>query len=291
MTDQRPASWTATSSQPTRLLPSADDSRHQSVSASAPLSGLAVAGLVLAFVAAPLGLVLSLIALGMTGRGRERGRSLAVGGTVVGGLGTLVILLAVLGAAANAGAGGVVTADPAPALPGSASATPPPATPAPPPATPPTPAPAIPAPPPTTPPLTIPAPGASGVGTPVADGEFTFTVTGIQRLGTTVRNGVFTETAQGEFVLVTVTVTNTGDEARDLVAGYQKLYDDAGRLYEVTDAWLALPNADRSVFENINPGNTVTDAPLLFDVPPGTVIDRIELHDIFYSAGVSVLLD
>jgi hypothetical protein len=115
-------------------------------------------------------------------------------------------------------------------------------------------------------------------------------VTAVERIGTEIRNGVFSETAQGEFVLVTVTVTNTGDEPRDLVAGWQQLYDDQGRRYEVTDAWLALPAADRSVWETINPGNTVTGAPLLFDVPPGVQLERIELHDVFYSRGVSVSL-
>ncbi len=46
-------------------------------------SGLAIAGLVLAFLAAPIGFVLSLVALFQTGKGRQKGRGLAVAGVVV----------------------------------------------------------------------------------------------------------------------------------------------------------------------------------------------------------------
>lgn len=57
-----------------------------------------------------------------------------------------------------------------------------------------------------------------------------------------------------------------------------------------SSAVFSLPDADKAFLENINPGNTVTDAPLLYDVPPGTVLDRIELHDAFFSEGVDVSL-
>lgn len=53
-------------------------------------SGLAIVGLVLAFLAPLVGLVLSLVALGRTGPGKGGGRGLAVAGAIVGGVLTFV---------------------------------------------------------------------------------------------------------------------------------------------------------------------------------------------------------
>jgi hypothetical protein len=46
---------------------------------------------------------------------------------------------------------------------------------------------------------------------------------------------------------------------------------------------------DAGWMEDMNPGFTVT-AKMPFDVPPGTQVDRIELHDSAFSAGVGVKL-
>jgi hypothetical protein len=46
-------------------------------------SGLAIAGLILAFLMAPLGFILSLIALFKTGAGKRKGRGLAIAGLIV----------------------------------------------------------------------------------------------------------------------------------------------------------------------------------------------------------------
>lgn len=46
-------------------------------------SGLAIAGLILAFLLAPLGFVLSLVAVFTTGGGRKKGRGLAIAGLVI----------------------------------------------------------------------------------------------------------------------------------------------------------------------------------------------------------------
>jgi hypothetical protein len=58
-------------------------------------SGLAVAGLILAFLLAPIGFILSLIAIFKTGPGRPKGRGLAVAG--------LIVSLLVIGGAVTAG--------------------------------------------------------------------------------------------------------------------------------------------------------------------------------------------
>src|SRR4051794_3415095 len=49
-------------------------------------SGLAIAGLILAFLVAPIGFILSLIAIFKTGKGRSKGRGLAIAGVVISAL-------------------------------------------------------------------------------------------------------------------------------------------------------------------------------------------------------------
>lgn len=51
--------------------------------AKAGVSGVAIAGFILAILFAPLGLILSIIGLVTTGRGKKRGRGLAVAGLVI----------------------------------------------------------------------------------------------------------------------------------------------------------------------------------------------------------------
>lgn len=64
------------------------------------------------------------------------------------------------------------------------------------------------------------------------------------------------------------------------------LFDADGRAFDPSSALFLLPDADKSFLESINPGNTVIDAPLLFDVPLGVTLASIELHDSPFSAGV-----
>lgn len=52
-------------------------------------SGLAIAGLIFAFLIAPLGFVLSLIAIAKTGTGKAKGRGLAIAGTIISILGMI----------------------------------------------------------------------------------------------------------------------------------------------------------------------------------------------------------
>lgn len=131
---------------------------------------------------------------------------------------------------------------------------------------------------------------AAAINTPVRDGKFEFTVTGVERIGTTVGEGMLAETAQGEFIIVRVNVTNIGNEAAMLDSSSQKLINASGQEFSASSAIFALPDATKAFVENINPGNAVTGAPLLFDVAPGTQLGSIELHDSMFSGGVSVNL-
>lgn len=134
-----------------------------------------------------------------------------------------------------------------------------------------------------------PAAVAAGIGSKVLDGKYEFVVTGVERPGKSIAGEFGTElTAQGEFVLVRVNITNVGDEAQMLDSSSQVLFNDKGQKSSPSSALMSLKDANKFFLTNINPGNTVKGAPLLFDVAPGTKIASVELHDSPFSDGVKV---
>jgi len=130
---------------------------------------------------------------------------------------------------------------------------------------------------------------AAGMGEPVRDGQFEFTVTNIETGIASVGDDFLGQQAQGQFVLVHLTVTNIGDEARYFDGSSQTLVDSLGRKHSA-DTGAAIYLDDSNSFVNqINPGNTV-DGVVVFDVPVDIAFDHIELHDSMFSGGVSVSL-
>jgi hypothetical protein len=127
------------------------------------------------------------------------------------------------------------------------------------------------------------------IGTPVRDGKFEFTVTGMKS-ASSIGNQYLKEEAQGKFLLVSVTVKNIGDRAQLFDASSQTLFDTKGREYSADGgAALYLGDAGKSFLEQINPGNVVKGI-VVFDIPPGTALDRVELHDSPFSGGADVKL-
>lgn len=124
-----------------------------------------------------------------------------------------------------------------------------------------------------------------GTGQEVRDGKFGFVVTGVEtRQGSL---GGLSDPPMGEWVIVSVTVSNVGDQQRTFSASNQKLIDSQRREFE-SDFWATEAlNDDFSV--DLNPGFTVSFK-IPFDVPPGTVPAGIELHDSAFSGGVTVAL-
>ncbi|MFO7189836.1 MAG: fumarylacetoacetate hydrolase family protein [Pseudomonadota bacterium] len=83
---------------------------------------------------------------------------------------------------------------------------------------------------------------------------------------------------KGQFVLVYVTVRNTGDRARTFDAGNQKLIDTSGREFQAdSEAVIAMGEESKSFLEEINPGNGVNGI-LVFDVPRGVKRERAGEH-------------
>ena len=130
---------------------------------------------------------------------------------------------------------------------------------------------------------------AANIGESVRDGKFSFVVTSLEKPSKTITSKLgSTETAEGVFVIVRVNVTNIGYDARTLTATDQFLISDQGQRFATSSAISSLPGAETIFLEKVNPGHTVNDAPMLFDVPSGTTITAIELHDSVSSNGVKV---
>lgn len=129
------------------------------------------------------------------------------------------------------------------------------------------------------------------LNTPVRDGKFEFVVTSVQPGLTEIGdNPYLAKHAQGQFVVVAMSVKNIGDKPQSFSPSAQKLFDADGRSFESdTMAQIALGDSDVPVYDNINPGNTV-EVKVVYDMPPDAVPTSIELHDSVFSGGAKVSL-
>lgn len=132
-------------------------------------------------------------------------------------------------------------------------------------------------------------PAAPGIGTAVRDGKFEFTVTSVETGVPSVGDQYLSQEAQGQYVLVHMTVKNIGDEAQMFTGGNQQLTDTEGRTHE-SDSTAAIYLGDTNSFlTDINPGNAV-DGVVVFDIPADAVPATLSLHDSMFSGGVEVSL-
>lgn len=123
-----------------------------------------------------------------------------------------------------------------------------------------------------------------------ADGVFVVTVTGVRCGVKTVGPAELPQRAEGEFCLVNVTAENAGSEAQLLDGGIQHAVDTRGRSYRVADAAAAFLNDQRpTLLEEIAAGATVRGV-LPFDVPSGTRLAALLLHESPGSRGARVEL-
>jgi hypothetical protein len=128
--------------------------------------------------------------------------------------------------------------------------------------------------------------GAPGIGDPAADGKFTFTVSQVECGVEEVGSEFLSETAQGQFCLVTMT-----DEAQTFDAGSQKGLTNTGAEVEADSTASLYANDDADTFlANINPGNSIKDVVVVYDIAPDQTLDAVILFDSFFSGGVMVSL-
>jgi len=129
----------------------------------------------------------------------------------------------------------------------------------------------------------------AGIGDPVRDGKFEFTVTSVKDGVKSVGDDLLGQEAQGQFVLVKVTVTNIGDEAQMFDGSSQKAFDSEGREFSSDGGAAIYLKGSESFLNDINPGNSVK-ATVVYDIPKDATLAELELHDSMFSGGVSVTL-
>lgn len=124
------------------------------------------------------------------------------------------------------------------------------------------------------------APPPAGSAT---DGPLTFTVVGVES-GTTVtstENDFLTKDAQGEYIVVRLTVQNTSPDPGQFLGTFQKL-NAAGQQFTIDDQATFYVGGG---FVDLPPGGEA-QVGLAYDVPPGTVPESVELHADPISPGV-----
>lgn len=124
-------------------------------------------------------------------------------------------------------------------------------------------------------------------GLEVRDGNFAFVVGDVERVGAVAapENAQIQKHAQGEFVIVHMTVTNVSAEPQPFYVSFSTLSDGATVYKSDDEAWLYLGNT----VTDVGPGESLETA-VVFDVPAGTDVESIQLHDSPTSPGATVAL-
>ena len=130
----------------------------------------------------------------------------------------------------------------------------------------------------------------TALNTAVRDGKFEFSVSGVDCSRSEIGESQYMTTqAQGVFCIVSMRVTNIGNEAQYFDASSQTAFDAAGREFSADSGAAMYLGDSNSFLEQLNPGSTV-EGQLVYDVPMGTQLTQIELHDSPFSGGVKVAL-
>jgi hypothetical protein len=134
-------------------------------------------------------------------------------------------------------------------------------------------------------------PTTASAGSTVRDGKFEFRVLNVEpadQAGSADGNPYEQVKPQGQFIIVTMSVANIGDQPQSYFGQNQKLIDPSGRQYGVNSEADIYLNSN-SGLGDINPGNSI-QVKEAFDVPPGTVPSALEVHDSMLSGGATVRL-
>ena len=144
---------------------------------------------------------------------------------------------------------------------------------------------------PSTPAPTTPTqPPEPGLNTPVRDGKFEFVVTSVSCGHKSVGVGSVSAKAKGRFCLVDLSVENVASSGQLLLDSVQRGFDSEGESYTPDSGAGVIANAGLSILiSTIDPGSKVTGT-IVFDVPNGVEITKLELHDSLLSQGATVTL-
>ncbi|MGO1637057.1 DUF4352 domain-containing protein [Ancrocorticia populi] len=112
----------------------------------------------------------------------------------------------------------------------------------------------------------------AGISDVVTSGDFEIVVSGLGERTETIGDEYFQEEAQGEYIPVSLSLTNRGSESAYVSDGDIKLV--SGETTYSSDTGAIMYADDAFAFEEINPGNTLSGT-LYFDVPAGTEVDSL----------------
>lgn len=130
-----------------------------------------------------------------------------------------------------------------------------------------------------------------GIGDKVSSGDLELTVTQVRTTNeVSDDSGFITETARGKYVIVHITVANTGDDSLDFWAGSVPLIDSNGNKHDST-ADVALVMGESDLMEPVNPGSTAKGF-IAYDVPESANVKQshIEVSGGFLDEPVQVNL-
>lgn len=131
-----------------------------------------------------------------------------------------------------------------------------------------------------------------GIGQVARDGDFAFTlrswICGAQAAAAVAGSDGFGETLPAGTVecIATITVTDDKAQAQTFFDDAQFAYDAKGRQFSADDNGSIYLAGDQDGTQ-LNPGVTIT-AEVPYQVPAGTMIIRLVLHDSDFSDGVTV---
>ncbi|HOI04368.1 MAG TPA: DUF4352 domain-containing protein, partial [Dermatophilaceae bacterium] len=136
---------------------------------------------------------------------------------------------------------------------------------------------------------TTPPPATGGSGQPGRDGDLQFTVTGVDCTKNSVGTAPLTMKADGVFCLVSLTVNNSGTKDTDLNPFFQEATDSKGDVHFPDLAALVFMDDADSFTDPVPAGGTAKGI-LPFDVPAGSTLTSIELHESFNSPGTKIAI-
>ncbi len=121
------------------------------------------------------------------------------------------------------------------------------------------------------------------IGDKIVAGDFTWKITGMDKqseIGENIYGTFMGEKADGEFLILSVEVENTGNEAKYLMDSFVKLVDDKSREFSA-DTMAAIyikPQGSALMFEVINPG-IIKKGKIVFDVPKNLNLVNLRILD------------
>lgn len=131
------------------------------------------------------------------------------------------------------------------------------------------------------------------IGSTATAGTLQLVVTGVEAgvpsVGSMIGDTLLGETAQGQFILVHMTATNTGDKAERFSDTGATLIDAQGREFSANSAAAIYVDGNSAFGGEINPGNTLTHV-LVFDIPLDAIATTLQYIAPFTLGGTPAQL-